>query len=130
MLLLADGNDGLVGTLAVLRTYQSRHAGRLLRDEYLGADREAIDTAVAPTASAGRVLVAARGLWRPRAKTEPLDTVYLVAEFSGDRCDAIQIPADASQISFWIKGISAGTGSASITNATYTSYSNTVTVSP
>ena len=82
----------LAGTLMVLRVYQTRHAGRLLREAYFGADREVVETAVVPAPRPGRVLVAARGLWHPPAKNGPTDTAYLVAEFSNDHCDAIQIP--------------------------------------
>ncbi len=43
---------------------------------------------------------------------------------------SVVVPADGNQVSFWVKGVSAGTGSANITNVNYTPYSNTVSVTP
>ena len=43
---------------------------------------------------------------------------------------AATIAADATYVQFYIKGVNAGTGSASITNSSYSPYSNTLTVSP
>ena len=43
---------------------------------------------------------------------------------------SVTILANAQYVQFWVKGRSAGTGSATITNANYTTYSNTVTVTP
>ncbi len=40
------------------------------------------------------------------------------------------IPADGFFTSFWVKGVSAGTGSVTITSPNYTSYTITVTVTP
>ena len=91
------------GTLAVLRAYQTPHARRLLRDEYLAADRETIDTAVVPASTPGRVLFATRNLWPERPGDDRLASSYLLAEFSPDHCDAIELPAtlryDAKDVS-------------------------------
>ena len=43
---------------------------------------------------------------------------------------AITVPQDEFAVSFYIKAMTAGTGSATIGNASYTTYSNTVTVTP
>ena len=43
---------------------------------------------------------------------------------------SVVIPVDQTYVAFWVKGVSAGTGSASITNSNYVTYTNTVTVSP
>jgi hypothetical protein len=42
----------------------------------------------------------------------------------------VTVPADAQSVQFYLKGVSAGSGSVTITNATYKSYFNTVTVTP
>ncbi len=42
----------------------------------------------------------------------------------------VTIPADAQFVQFYLKGVSAGSGSVTITNADYRSYFNTVTVTP
>jgi hypothetical protein len=83
----------LGGTLAVLRGYQTAHARRLLRDDYLGAERESVTTTVVPAARKGRVLVATTGIWPEHAPEALSRMAYLVAEFSAERCDAEQIPA-------------------------------------
>ena len=80
----------LAGTLAALRAYQSSHGRSLLREEYFGADREPVETTVRRVAP-GRVLVETHGLWRAR-KDEPFGTEYIVAQFSSEHCDAIQVP--------------------------------------
>ena len=82
----------LVALFAIARTYQGAHTRNLLRDAYLGADREAVMTTTRRIAS-GRVLVDASNIWRPRAAGAPVGTEYLVAQFSGHDCDAIQVPA-------------------------------------
>ena len=41
---------------------------------------------------------------------------------------SVVIPADSYYVQFYIKGVSSGAGSASITNANYTTYTNSVTV--
>jgi hypothetical protein len=43
---------------------------------------------------------------------------------------SIVVPADDYQVSFWVKGVAPGTGSTSWSNASYTTYTNTVTVTP
>ena len=43
---------------------------------------------------------------------------------------SVVVPAGANAVSFWVKGVSTGTGSATITNANYTPYTNTVPVTP
>ena len=43
---------------------------------------------------------------------------------------SITVPADANYVQFYLKGVSAGPGSATITNLNYSQYSNTVTVTP
>ncbi len=43
---------------------------------------------------------------------------------------SVTIPADAQQVQFWVKGASAGTSLASISNANYTTYTSSITVSP
>jgi len=43
---------------------------------------------------------------------------------------AATIPADQYYVQFYIKGVSAGSGSATITATNYQPYSNTVTVIP
>ncbi len=40
------------------------------------------------------------------------------------------IPADASYVQFWLKGVTAGTGSANITATSYAPYTNTLSVTP
>jgi uncharacterized protein YjdB len=40
------------------------------------------------------------------------------------------VPADGNSVSFWVKGVSAGTGSTTITNASYSTYTNSMTVTP
>jgi hypothetical protein len=42
----------------------------------------------------------------------------------------VTVPADAQSVQFYLKGVSAGSGSVTITNADYKSYFNTVTVTP
>jgi len=41
---------------------------------------------------------------------------------------SIVIPADAYYVQFWVKGVSAGTGTITITNANYATYTNSLTV--
>jgi hypothetical protein len=48
----------------------------------------------------------------------------------GAMVTTVTIPADAQYVQFYLKGVSAGAGSVTITNATYKSYFNTVTVTP
>jgi hypothetical protein len=43
---------------------------------------------------------------------------------------SVTIPADQSFVTFYVKGVSAGTGSANITETNYQPYSNTITVTP
>jgi len=43
---------------------------------------------------------------------------------------SVTIPADAYYVYLWVKGVSAGAGSANITATNYQTYSNTVTVTP
>ena len=43
---------------------------------------------------------------------------------------SVVIAQDTQYVQFWVKGVSAGTGSATITNSNYTTYSGTVTVTP
>ena len=43
---------------------------------------------------------------------------------------SVTIPADAYYVQFYLKGKTAGTGSVTITGTNYTSYLNTVTVTP
>jgi hypothetical protein len=42
----------------------------------------------------------------------------------------VTIPADAYYVQFYLKGKTAGTGSVTISNANYRTYTNTVTVTP
>jgi glycosyltransferase involved in cell wall biosynthesis len=80
----------LEGSIASLRAYQSPHVRRLLRDDYLSADREPVETKIEP-AGGGRVLVATRGLWPDNPPQVPSRSVYLAADFSGGGCGAEQI---------------------------------------
>ncbi|MHB1263787.1 MAG: Ig-like domain-containing protein [Gemmatimonadaceae bacterium] len=48
----------------------------------------------------------------------------------GAAITAITIPADAGQVSFYVKGKAAGTGSATITATNYSTYTNSITVTP
>jgi hypothetical protein len=43
---------------------------------------------------------------------------------------SVTVPIDTYYTTFWVKGVSAGTGSSRISNANYVTYSSTVTVSP
>ena len=93
------GGTFAVGAVAVLaallagaRAYQGAHTRKVLRNEYLAADREAVRTRVTPIA-AGRVLVDTSEIWRPRPAGAPMSAEYLVAQFSARDCDAIQLPA-------------------------------------
>ena len=43
---------------------------------------------------------------------------------------SIVVPADNYYATFWVKALTAGTGSASITNANYTTYTNSISVTP
>ena len=40
----------------------------------------------------------------------------------------VTVPADNQYVQFWLKGVAVGTGSATITNATYSPYTNSLTV--
>ena len=82
----------VIGPLVGLRWYQGVHVRSLLRDAYLGAEREPVDTISSATAT-GRVFVELPQLWRGRRADETLSTEYIVAEFSTRGCDAIQVPA-------------------------------------
>ena len=42
---------------------------------------------------------------------------------------SVTVPANAYYTTFWVKAVSTGTGSSSISNANYVTYSNTITVS-
>jgi hypothetical protein len=48
----------------------------------------------------------------------------------GATVTAVTIPADAYYVQFYLKGLTAGTGSVTITNSNYKTYTNTVTVTP
>ena len=48
----------------------------------------------------------------------------------GATISSVTIPANAQQAQFWVKGTSAGTSSVSISNANYTTYSPSITVTP
>jgi hypothetical protein len=43
---------------------------------------------------------------------------------------SITIPANVQYVQFWVKGLTAGTSSVTITNANYTTYSPSITVTP
>ena len=43
---------------------------------------------------------------------------------------SVTVPIDQYYTTFWVKGVSTGTGSSSISNANYVTYTNTVTVNP
>jgi hypothetical protein len=42
----------------------------------------------------------------------------------------VTVPADAYYVQFWVKGLTAGTSTVSISNANYTTYSPSITVTP
>ena len=48
----------------------------------------------------------------------------------GQVITSIDVPAGQSSVTFYLKGVSAGTGSATITQSNYKTYTNTVTVTP
>lgn len=81
----------VMGPLLVLRVYQTRHVRELLRDAYLRAEREPVETVLA-SARHGRTFVAMPRLWSGRPAGEHISTEYLIAEFSPLHCDAIQVP--------------------------------------
>ncbi len=82
----------LVALLGGVRMYQEAHARTLLRDRYLGADREPVPTRITSIAD-GRVLVDTSALWTAPPSGAPISTEYLVARFAGRGCDAVQVPA-------------------------------------
>ncbi|MEO5813721.1 MAG: Ig-like domain-containing protein [Gemmatimonadaceae bacterium] len=43
---------------------------------------------------------------------------------------SVTVPADASSVAFYIKGVAAGSGGATITSTNYVTYTNTLTVTP
>ena len=43
---------------------------------------------------------------------------------------SVVVPADGNSVTFWLKGVTAGTGSVNITNTNYQTYTNTVSVTP
>ena len=43
---------------------------------------------------------------------------------------SISVPADANQVQFWVKGTSAGTSFVSISNANYSTFTSSITVTP
>jgi hypothetical protein len=88
----AAGVAALAALLGVTRLYQAAHTRGLLRDDYLAADREPVETTNRPIA-AGRVLVDTSNVWRPKPSGAPIRTEYLVAQFSARNCDAVQVPA-------------------------------------
>lgn len=46
----------------------------------------------------------------------------------GSVITSVVVPADGSYVQFYLKGVSSGTGTATITNANYTTYTNSVSV--
>jgi hypothetical protein len=87
-----SGVAALAALLGVTRVYQAAHARTLLRDDYLASDRESVETSLRPIA-AGRVLVDTSKVWHQKPAGAPIGTEYLVAQFSGRNCDAVQVPA-------------------------------------
>lgn len=81
----------VAGSLIVLRTYQTVHGRRLLREAYFGAEREALATSIGPARQAGWMLVEPQELWQGRSK-EPVATAYVAAQVSGADCRASQLP--------------------------------------
>jgi hypothetical protein len=43
---------------------------------------------------------------------------------------SIVVPPDGSQVQFWVKGLAPGTGSASFSNPSYSTYTNSISVTP
>lgn len=89
----------LLGPLAVLRIYQNAHARELLA-QYRDRPRERLDL-VRQARPNGTVLFTAPTLWTrfeqpdavARRANITVETEYLTAEFSADRCDAIDLSA-------------------------------------
>jgi hypothetical protein len=42
----------------------------------------------------------------------------------------VTVPQDTYQVSFWVKGISAGTSNVTIANANYNTFTASITVTP
>ncbi len=79
----------LVVPAPILRAYQQRHVTNLI-DSYLEMPR--LPLRLSSTATGAKVHEEVLGLWDERSTGAPLSTRYVVAEFSGDRCRAVDIP--------------------------------------
>jgi hypothetical protein len=79
--------------LALLRLYQQRHLTTLFGG-YLQSARRPM--AVSRTTRDGRTDVAIDGLWNGLDPADPFGARYVVAEFTSDRCAAIDLPVTAT----------------------------------
>jgi hypothetical protein len=59
-----------------------------------------------------------------------LPSANIVFYQGGAPVTQVTIPADQQSVPFYLKGLSPGTGSVTITNSNYKTYTNTVTVTP
>jgi hypothetical protein len=79
--------------LWALRTFQQRHLVRLF-DEYVHAHRTPL--AVTRTTASGLTRVSIDGLWTDRTTSDPIAVRYLLAEFTSEPCEAVDVPVTAA----------------------------------